>query len=694
MSAFVRGRGMNTRSASLLAASLAAIALALLIGGLVAQAYVGESVGADVLILPVVAAFPIVGVLIARRQPHNAIGWLFLAIGLTTAIGLGADAWFHAELPGSAWAAALGELVLSGLLGLPFVLLLFPSGRLLSPRWRWALWVAVAASVAVLFGALFSPSLTEYPGVRNPLGIEAIRGTPLDQGGIGWALLLVALVASAVSLVLRYRKAEGEERQQLKWLAWSAALIGIGWLLLEVTYSEGEPQTPMAWMGQVPFIVGFLSLPILVGVAILKYRLYEIDVVIKKTVVFAILVGLLMAIGAVAAIALGGSLTNRLRDRPEVALMTGVVLGLLAIPLYRLSRRIADRLVFRGRASPYEVLRSFAGRVGETYSTDDVLPRMARVLAEATGASRARVWVRVGDELRVRAGWPLDGASPGGAELLDGAPPADLDDHVAEVRHGGELLGVLSIRMPPNDPMNPTKESLVGDLASQAGLVLRNVRLIEELRESRRRIVAAQDERANKLERDIHDGAQQQLVALAVKERLAESLIGKDEERLRAMLRQLRAETELALQDLRDLARGIYPPLLADEGLTAALGSQVRRAVVPVTVEADGIARYAREVEAAVYFSVLEALQNASKYSAADHATVALRQSDGVLFFEVADDGRGFDPETVAHGSGLRGMADRIEAVGGELRIESALGHGTRVRGHLPVTETLDRGTG
>jgi signal transduction histidine kinase len=683
---------VNTRSASALATSLAAIAAALLIGALVVQASGGEGVGTDVLSLPVVAAFPIVGVLIARRQPHNAIGWLFLAIGLMTAIGIAADAWFHSDLPGSAWAAALGELVLSALLGLPFVLLLFPSGRLLSPRWRWAFWVAVAASVTILFGALFSPSLTEYPGVRNPLGIEAIRGTPLDQGAIGWLLLLVALVASPVSLVLRYRRAEGEERQQLKWLAWSAALIWIGWLLLEATYAAAEDESA-SWLAQIPFVVGFLSLPIMVGVAILKYRLYEIDVVIKKTVVFAILVGLLMAIAAVAAIALGGSLADRVRDRPAVALLTGVVLGLLVIPLYRLSRRIADRLVFRGRASPYEVLRSFAGHVGETYSTDDVLPRMARVLAEATGASRARVWVRVGDELRVRANWPLDGASPAGAELVDGSPTADLDDHVAEVRHGGELLGVLSIRMPPNDPMNPSKESLVGDLASQAGLVLRNVRLIEELRESRRRIVAAQDERANKLERDIHDGAQQQLVALAVKERLAESLIGKDEERLRAMLQQLRTETESALQDLRDLARGIYPPLLADEGLAAALGSQVRRSVVPVTLEADGVGRYAREVEAAVYFSVLEALQNASKYSAADHAIVALRQSDGVLSFEVGDDGRGFDPETVARGSGLRGMADRIEAVGGDLRIESALGRGTRVRGHVPVAESLDGGT-
>jgi signal transduction histidine kinase len=679
---------VNARSASALAASLAAIALALMIGALFAQTYGGESVRPDVLVLPAVAAFPIVGALIARRQPRNAIGWLFLAIGLMAGIGLAADSWYRSDLPGSALAAALGELVLGGLLALPFVLLLFPSGRLNSPRWRWAFWVAVGASVTILFGVLFSPSLTEYPGVRNPLGIEAIRGTLLDQGGIGWALLLVALVASAVSLVLRYRRADEEERQQLKWLAWSAALIGIGWLLLEATYSGGGPETPAAWLAQIPFITGFLSLPVMVGVAILKYRLYEIDVVIKKTVVFAILVGLLMAIGAVAAIALGGSLVDRIRDRPEVTLMVGVVLGLLIIPLYGLSRRIADRLVFRGRASPYEVLRSFAGRLSETYSNDDVLPRMARVLAEATGASHARVWVRVGDELRVGANWPIDEASAETADLDQGSPPADLDDHAAEIRHSGELLGVLSVHVRPNDPMTPSKESLVGDLASQAGLVLRNVRLIEELRESRRRIVAAQDERAKKLERDIHDGAQQQLVALAVKERLAESLVGKDEERLRNMLRQLRTETESAMQNLRDLARGIFPPLLADKGLTAALESHVRTSVVPVTVEADGVGRYAREVEAAVYFSVLEALQNVSKYSAADRAIVTLRQPDGLLSFEVTDDGRGFDLGNVASGSGLRGMADRVEAVGGQLLIESSPGQGTRVSGHIRVVES------
>ena len=680
---------MNARSTSALATSLAAIALAFMVGTLVGHAYGDEGVGADVLFAPAIAAFPIVGALIARRQPHNAIGWLFLAIGLTAGIGFAADTWFKSDLPGSAWAATLGELPTGVLTALPFVLLLFPSGTLLSPRWRWAFWVSIAAAVTLLFGLLFSPSLGDYPGVRNPLGIEAIRGTPFDAGGVGWGLLLVALVAAPVSLVLRYRRAEGEERQQLKWLAWSAALIWIGWLVLEVTYTAGDEPTSLS--GQIPFVVGFLSLPIMVGVAILKYRLYEIDVVIKKTVVFTILVGLLMAIGAVAVIALGGSLMDRVRDRPEVALMTGVVLGLLIIPLYRLSRGIADRLVFRGRASPYEVLRSFVGRVGETFSTDDVLPRMARVLAEATGASRARVWIRVREELRIGAVWPSAGETPR-VRLEGDRLPAGLDEFAIDVRHRAELLGALSVSMPPNDPMNPAKEGLVRDLASQAGLVLRNVGLIEELRESRRRIVTAQDARAKKLERDIHDGAQQQLVALAVKERLAASLVGKDDDRLRGMLDELQRETTDTLEDLRDLARGIYPPLLADEGLGVAIESQARKSTVRVIVERDAIGRYSQEIESAVYFSILEALQNVTKYADTHVAHVTLAQANGRLTFEIADEGRGFDVASARRGTGLQGMADRLEAIGGELRIDSAPGRGTRVLGNIPLVEPETNG--
>jgi signal transduction histidine kinase len=216
--------------------------------------------------------------------------------------------------------------------------------------------------------------------------------------------------------------------------------------------------------------------------------------------------------------------------------------------------------------------------------------------------------------------------------------------------------------------------------------VLRNVRLIDDLKESRRRIVATQDERAKRLERNIHDGAQQQLVALAVKLRLAEQLADRDPARAKAMLGDLQTDANDALENLRDLARGVYPPLLADQGLTTALEAQARKAPMPVRIDADGAGRYPAEVEATVYFCALEALQNVAKYADASEATVSLAPRDGTLTFTVADDGRGFELATVAAGSGLQGMRDRVEAIGGSLAIESGAGRGTTVTGRVPIT--------
>ena len=186
------------------------------------------------------------------------------------------------------------------------------------------------------------------------------------------------------------------------------------------------------------------------------------------------------------------------------------------------------------------------------------------------------------------------------------------------------MLGALSVSMPASDPMNPSKERLVRDLAAQAGLVLRNVRLIEELRASRQRLVAAQDEERRKLERNLHDGAQQQLVALAVQLKLARTMVDRDPAKAGGMLDSLQDAAGEALEELRDLARGIYPPLLADKGLAAALESQARKAAVPTTVESDDIGRYPRDVESAVYFCTLEALNNVAKYAEASSADVRL----------------------------------------------------------------------
>jgi signal transduction histidine kinase len=225
----------------------------------------------------------------------------------------------------------------------------------------------------------------------------------------------------------------------------------------------------------------------------------------------------------------------------------------------------------------------------------------------------------------------------------------------------------------------------VHDLAAQAGLVLRNVRLIEELRESRRRIVAAQDDRRKQLERDIHDGAQQQLVALSVKARLAETLATKDPEKTEEMLEELQGDLADALENLRDLARGIYPPLLADRGLAEAILAQARRSPTPVAVDADGMGRLPSDIEATVYFCVLEALQNVAKYAEATSAVVRVGVQGDELRFEVADDGRGFEPSSTSYGTGLMGIADRLSVLGGAVEIVSSPGSGTSVRGHLPI---------
>src|SRR5205085_10930748 len=260
------------------------------------------------------------------------------------------------------------------------------------------------------------------------------------------------------------------------------------------------------------------------------------------------------------------------------------------------------------------------------------------------------------------------------------------------VRHGSELLGAIALMKPRSEPLSPTERKLVEDLASQAGLVLRNARLtaellanVEELRASRRRLVQAQDEERRKIERNLHDGAQQQLVAVNVRLGLLERLAD-DPEKVRAAASQLQGAVTDALDDLRDLARGIYPPLLADKGLPEALAAQGRKAVVPTSVEPDSVGRYPQEIEAAVYFCALEALQNIGKYAQATSAVVRLSQADGELRFEISDNGDGFDAGSTNYGTGLQGMADRLAAVGGALEVESTPGAGTTVRGSIPVS--------
>jgi signal transduction histidine kinase len=208
---------------------------------------------------------------------------------------------------------------------------------------------------------------------------------------------------------------------------------------------------------------------------------------------------------------------------------------------------------------------------------------------------------------------------------------------------------------------------------------------LEELRASRQRLVAAQDQERRRIERNLHDGAQQHLVALAMKATLAGAMVGKNPDKESELIDELKQGAQEALDNLRDLARGIYPPLLADRGLAVALEAQALKSPVPTAVEATAVSRYPPEIEAAVYFCCLEALQNVAKYSGATSAQIRLSPMDGQLRFEVADDGQGFDVSATGYGTGLQGMADRLDALGGSLELSSQPGTGTVVAGRIPA---------
>ncbi len=665
--------------------AVVAMFLAVAIVGMLLVVANDEVVGGQLPFVVAFSMFGVVGALIVSREQRNVIGGLFLYGSFVIAFSFMSGellTWLVSQGTSGAFAQIMGLLSNTGwLLGiLPIVILLpllFPDGHLPSRRWRPFLWFFLATLVllfvSLTFGEPEVSGSSEDVSLPNPLYISELDGFGVPDP-VFFAAYFVTFAMSLTSLFLRFRRSTGIERQQIKWVAF-------GFLAAFILTLVGDLVADPT-LNAIVVASGFLTFPASVGIAVLRFHLYDLDVVVRKTLVVGVLAGLI-ALVYVAVVAGGTALLGR--DDPSLSVGAAVVLALAFQPARAWARRLADRLVYGVRATPYEVLTEFSGRVGEAFATDDVLTRMAQILADGTGASTTIVWLKTGGELRAVGAYPSDTPMPAPVPVVGGDLPALPLGHSVEVRDRGELLGALSVDMPAADPMTPTRERLVHDLASQAGLVLRNVRLVQDLRESRRRLVAAQDEERRKLERNIHDGAQQQLVALQVRQRLAEQLIDRDPAKAKAMLEQIQTDTGAALDDLRDLARGIYPPLLADKGLAAALESQARKASIPVTVDAEGVGRFSQEIEAAVYFSILEALQNTAKYAEATWATVTLQSSEQQLTFSVTDDGRGFDPASNGSGTGLQGMADRLGALEGEATVESALGRGTVVSGRLPL---------
>jgi signal transduction histidine kinase len=685
---------MTPRALRWVTGGVAALSIVLLLGGL-PLTYLGRHIATaglwnfpDVFEELTFVAVPVVGFVLGSRRPANKIGWILLATGLLLGLGFFSKGygWYGLiaarprPMPGARaaqWLVNWIWIVPAG--AFAFVLLLFPAGLLPSRRWRLAAWFVAAVYALDTMGFVARASRVW----RDPFA-------PQSQGwypGLHSALVVLwpaATVVAGAALVTRFVRSSGEERLQLKWFAAAAVLVVVTIIpLAEAPQISSRPDTgvPLLASLKVLFCLALVCLWVAIAVAILKYKLYEIDIVISKALQYGTLAVFISAVyaGLVAGV---GTLAGDRRS-PLLSAIAAVVVAVAFHPVQLRAARLANRIVYGRRASPYQVLSEFARRIGGGYARD-VLAQMATIVAAGTGAQRVVVWLRVGSQLRAEAA--SDGSSaeplPVDGHQMPMLPGADFG---APVLYQGDLLGAISIRMPRDEPLNPAAEQLVIDVASQAGLALSNAGLIEDLRASRQRLVAAQDEERRRLERNLHDGAQQDLVALAIKLRLASTVVEEDTAEARHLLGEMQEDAAGALSNLRDLVRGIYPPLLADRGLVPALRAQADKSPIPVVVDADGIGRFDQNIEAAVYFCCLEALQNIAKYAAASHVHICVAARDHSLRFTVSDDGVGYDASRTSMGSGQRNMADRLAALDGRLEVRSVPSKGTTITAHLPL---------
>ena len=536
-----------------------------------------------------------------------------------------------------------------------------------------------------------------------------------------WPVVVAGILAVAAGVPLSHRRfvaTSGTARQRMEWIGLAAVLVAEAALVVTAL------RVLAGWPRQVPEVVGAVSVVIPLGLAAgtSPRLLGRVDRLLAHTVSLAGLSGLVVAVYLLVVLGLGRVPSERERALLLLSMVAAAVCALLYHPARQRLTEAANRMVYGERSPPEEALRSFGTRLSRAIPLDELLLQLAESLHKTMALEAAEVWTGSEGLLERAASVPdlgparlvLDQAEAsviaragvsGPAwlaiwipSLLEGRQAAAT--RVAAVAHSGDLLGLLVVARRVDEHFTEEDERVLAELARQVGLALHNVRLdsalqaslvelrrrAEELQASRARIVAAADAERRRIERNLHDGAQQRLVALAVKLRLARRLVDADPEQTRGMLDELREELKDAVEELRSLAHGIYPPLLMDQGLAAALGSAAQRATIPTRVEAGPIGRYPSELEAAAYFCCLEALQNAMKHAGPQAtAVVGVWEEAGALRFTVRDDGTGFDPAARDGGTGFVNMRDRLGAIGGTLRVESSPGAGTSILGMLPL---------
>jgi hypothetical protein len=529
---------------------------------------------------------------------------------------------------------------------------LFPTGKVLSPRWRFLLWGTSVSLIVLILGIGFTPGpIEDLRFVDNPFGLSGTWGAFFEAAaGIGWLLTMVCLLLSVASIVLRWRRSRGDERQQLKWLATAG-------LALLLAMAAAVPTNRWEIL-----IVPLAGVPLAAGIAILKYRLYDIDVVINKTIVFGSLAAFITGIYVAIVVGIGTLLGSP--DEPNLVLSIAAtaIVAIAFSPVKERTQRLANRLVYGHRLSPYEVLTDLSRTVATAPTPNEVLAGVAHAATLGVNGKGTTVTLNLHDGSEVKEHFPPDESS------VTGSP------EIFEVTHESERLGEISVRKGAADPLTVQDRKLLEDLSAQAGLALHNARLAlelrasldeisaqaDELQESRTRIVSAADESRRRLEKDITRGPRKDLLALPRELESVSSMVASDPKTAARRLESLAKQANTTLDGLRELARGIYPPLLADKGIVAALESHIRKQELSIDVRAGDEMRAARfedSIETTMYFCCAEVL------GGNDVASVDIAVTGDELLVRI--DGAAIDPRQE------RNLKDRIEAQAGRLEVQS-----------------------
>ena len=672
---------MTTQTAGRIAWALAGLAVTVVGLGLVLAAANGAPpslVDESLTLIPLAIGFSLVGALVASHQPRNAVAWIYLGGGLGAGLALFAYGYAQYALvaePGalpagramgwvSSWVWLTGATPI-----LTFGLLLFPDGRLPSPRWRLVAWAAASSLVArVLAIALMPGPLLNHPVAANPLGIpHAAPALGLVQV-IGLGVFAVAAACSVASVLVRFRRGTQQERQQLKWLAYAMAVVllafGLGWV--PVT-------TPLA---EVLLLGAITCIPVAMGIAILRHRLFDIDLLINRTLVYtlltAVLGGTYLGVVAAARLLLQG------RATAGVSVAATALVAVLFAPLRSWLQGRADRLLYGDRHDPQAALSRLGRRLEATMEPEAVLPSLVETVAESLRLPYVGV--------RVDTGQDTAGSTVDHGRLLGEPLCLPL---VYQGQPVGEL--VLGPRT-PGEGFSAADRRVLAELAAQAGVAVHAIRLTAELQQSRAHLVAAREEERRRLRRDLHDGLGPTLAGIVLGLETAGNLLDGQASaaQTRALLERLRDETQGAIAGIRRLVYGLRPPALDDLGLVAALQTQAATLgqgnnTMVISVEADGdLSVLPAAVEVAAYRIVLEAVTNATRHAHAKHCRVWLRYN-ATLQIQVRDDGMGLRPGWHA-GVGLTSMRERAVELGGTLWVEPAAGGGTVVTASLPVS--------